>query len=95
MFGIAASTVQPHVALGLGILSLLVQNLQLRLVRMKQLALKELIVKLSINGSQPIVGATDQPVGHGLLQVPFLLLPVQRRAHHKYLHSEIRWLIDL
>ena len=48
-----------------------------------------------IEGRQPVLRAAEQPVGHGLpgkhdaLPVPFLLLPVQRGAHHEFLHGDV------
>jgi IS66 Orf2 like protein. len=49
----------------------------------------------TLYGSQPVLRAAEQPVGHGLpgkhnaLPVPFLLLPVQRGAHHEFLHGDV------
>ena len=52
-------------------------------------------MQLFIDRSQPVPGAADQPVGHGLprkldaLPVPFLLLSVERGTHHEFLHCNM------
>ena len=73
------------------------QNLQFRLICVEKVVLNKAPMERIVDGHKPIVGAADQPIGHRLpgdhksLSVPFLLLPVQRRSHHKFLHGKVSY----
>ncbi len=82
MLCVPACPVQPHIALGLGLLSRLPEHLEGGLIRMEHLALHQPPVQHIIHRLQPVLRRPQHPVGHSLpgeleaLPSPLLLLPV-------------------
>ena len=82
------AAIDPHPGLRGGGLSLLLQHLHHRLIRIDDAALQQMLFQPSVQGLQPGLGRLDHPVGHGgpaqrnALPRPDLLLPVQRQAVH-------------
>ena len=92
---IPAGPIQPHVAVGLRLLSRLVENLQGGFIRMENLPFEQLRMQPVIYGSQIILRGPQDPVGHSLpaqldaFPLHFLFLPVQGTAHDELLGHDV------
>ena len=75
-------SVEPHVALGLCGLARLLQHLKRGFIGVKDRLFHKSLFHFLIDRRQPVVGSTEDPVGHGLPgkldagAVQFLLLPI-------------------